>query len=440
MNLQRFVQKAHALNEWRIQPLLPPTITQPVLSLHREENRDKRLEYQDFLQQLATALQRYGTPAHRLQQAITDVSKVLGMEVHIFSTPTGLFMSFVSAHGQETSLHRVTGGELHLERQSDIDELVGGLIEGELSVCQARRRLEELAAGEERYSAWMMLLAFGVSGLSIAVLLGVGWLEVALSFVGGSGVGALTVGLGRFEQTSRLLPVISSFLTALFVTAMASFFGPIAQSAIHLSSIIILVPGLSLTVAMTEISTQHLASGTARLSGAMQVMLQLGFGLAVGNILGQKWFGVVANQSTGTLGPWFFWSMLPLASLSFLVLFRARPGDVGWIILAGFLAIGGSKLGTELLGDQIGPFLGAFSVALTANMFARTFKRPTSICMIPGIIFLVPGSIGLHSISAMFEKNTVGGMETAFTMMIVTVSLVFGVLFATLLLPPRRHL
>jgi uncharacterized membrane protein YjjB (DUF3815 family) len=59
--------------------------------------------------------------------------------------------------------------------------------------------------------------------------------------------------------------------------------------------------------------------------------------------------------------------------------------------------------------------------------------------LVPGILLLVPGSIGYVSMSSLMQRNTVAGIDTAFTMVISAVSLVAGLLIASILAPePRR--
>ena len=56
---------------------------------------------------------------------------------------------------------------------------------------------------------------------------------------------------------------------------------------------------------------------------------------------------------------------------------------------------------------------------------------------LPGILLLVPGSIGFWSLAALLESDVVSGVETAFRMVLVAVSLVAGLLLADAIVPPR---
>jgi hypothetical protein len=59
-----------------------------------------------------------------------------------------------------------------------------------------------------------------------------------------------------------------------------------------------------LTAAMIELSSQHLSSGTARLSGAFVIFIGMGFGVAVGDTVSQAVFGDPQIARAIPLPPW----------------------------------------------------------------------------------------------------------------------------------------
>ena len=59
---------------------------------------------------------------------------------------------------------------------------------------------------------------------------------------------------------------------------------------------------------------------------------------------------------------------------------------------------------------------------------------------VPGIILLVPGSVGLRSLFFVFERDVYLGLDTAFSLVVLLASLVAGLLFGNVLVSPRRSL
>jgi uncharacterized membrane protein YjjB (DUF3815 family) len=202
----------------------------------------------------------------------------------------------------------------------------------------------------------------------------------------------------------------------------------------------VLVPGLTLTTAMTEISTRHLVSGTARLTGAFVLFLTIGFGVALGGRVVEALAGPVVPVAPASLPAWTLLPALVAAPASFTVLFRARPRDFPWILAGGVVAFAGARLGAAGLGPELGAFVGAALVGAGGNLYSNVLRRPASVVVVPGIMLLVPGSIGFESLSSLLAADVVNGMEAAFRMTLVAVALVTGLLLANVLVPPRRDL
>ena len=80
-------------------------------------------------------------------------------------------------------------------------------------------------------------------------------------------------------------------------------------------------------------------------------------------------------------------------------------------------------------------FVAALGVALASSAYERWRQRPAPVVLVPGILLLVPGSIGYRSMSSLMERDTVSGIATAFTMILTAVSLVAGLLIAGVLVP-----
>jgi uncharacterized membrane protein YjjB (DUF3815 family) len=87
----------------------------------------------------------------------------------------------------------------------------------------------------------------------------------------------------------------------------------------------------------------------------------------------------------------------------------------------------------------IGTFLAAFAVTTASNLYARLFKRPGALIRVPGIILLVPGSLGFQ---IMNTAMTATGYRVgiAIPLMAALSALVAGILFGNLLVSSRRNL
>jgi uncharacterized membrane protein YjjB (DUF3815 family) len=134
------------------------------------------------------------------------------------------------------------------------------------------------------------------------------------------------------------------------------------------------------------------------------------------------------------------WLALPLAAVGFMILFRAKTKDYFWILGACLIAYFSAYFTTKYLSPELSPFVGGFLVGLAANLYARFMKHPAAMISMPGLILLVPGSIGFRGLSMLVEKNTLLGIDTTVQMFMIAVALVAGLLLASILIMPKRSL
>jgi uncharacterized membrane protein YjjB (DUF3815 family) len=124
-----------------------------------------------------------------------------------------------------------------------------------------------------------------------------------------------------------------------------------------------------------------------------------------------------------------------IAGLSYVLRLQVERRDAVWVICACVIAVLAAKGGALVLGSQLGAFAAALIVGMAGNLLTILFKRPAMVMQVPGIIMLVPGSIGFTSFEALFRANTVTGIETVFQMFVTAMALVYGLFVANLLLP-----
>jgi len=396
----------------------------------------------ELVMRLGRALHAAGSPAHRIEEGMEAAARRLGIAGQYFSTPTALFASFADAQGaRRTILERVQPGEVNLERMSDLDELLGRLAEGKLEPREATAELRRFDAAAPRYGALLTTLSFALASGAGAQFLGGGLREIAAA----TGVGLLTGILAslasRAVALGRLFEPLAALLASLVATIAAAMLPPLSVFLVTLAGLIVLVPGLTLTVSISELASRQLVSGSARLAGAVALFFAIALGVAVGAQVGAAIVGGhPAPVVPQPLGEMWRWAALVAAGLSFTVLLRARPRDVGWVLLAGVLAIEGVRLGAHVLGPQLSAFVGALLVGCGGNLYARLLRRPAAVMQVPGLIVLVPGSLGFRSLQALLERDVLSGVQTAFATTLVAIALATGILLANVVIPPRRLL
>ncbi|MCB9662444.1 MAG: threonine/serine exporter family protein [Sandaracinaceae bacterium] len=402
-------------------------------------------ENEAFVIAVARALHAYGQPAHRLEALLEALSEPLGTRGQYFCTPTAVFVAFGDPPSQRTYLVRSEAGEQDLSKLADLDALVSAVGRGELDATAGTEKLAAIVGRASQGSVLMRVLVHPLVAAPAALLLGGGPLEAAVA--GGIGllVGLLEWAAGRAEPIARLYLLLGSVVASVTAALAGMFMPDLAIQLATVAGIYMLMPGLSLTTAMNEVATGHLVSGTARFAGALVSFLSIAVGVSLGGAL-------IASLSRsaalpGTLPPRAaFWPFIGLlvALPAVMVLLRAQLRDALPTFLVATCAFSAGQLSTPLFGDALGPSLAATVSALVlglgSNAFARITDRPAALVMVPGILLLVPGTMGFRSVTSFLRRDVIAAVDTAFAVGLVAGALVTGLLIANLILPPRKAL
>lgn len=402
------------------------------------ENDQNNKEAITFAVALARALQTSGIPSHRLEENMALLNRHLGIHGQFFSSPGVMMASFDREEGMRTFILRASSDNLNLEKQEELAALTSRIIAGELTPSQGSAELARITQGSDRYGPLLTVFCFMISSGGAARLFGGGWREVLVSSLIGLGLGLLIQGAGRFQSIGNVLAPVAAICAMLLANGATLVLGGFSVHTATVTGLIVLIPGMSLTLAMTELATGHPVSGTSRLSNAMVLFLMLGFGIALGDKLGKLLPFQFLIEPPHPLPYWTQWVALTAVPIGFVVLFKAKPKDLGLVFLAAVYSYYSTGWGNAILGPELGGFLAALGLGLGSNLFARITKRPGNIILIPGIMLLVPGSIGYRSLSSLLARETLVGVETAFTMTLVAISLVAGLLFANVIFAKRR--
>lgn len=401
--------------------------------------RSQFLRRVKFVLKFGKALHSVGSPAHTLEGTMQDMCQLLGLKASIVSLPTAIFCSFSYEDEEITKIERVEPVGVNLGRLSKVDKVAKDVIQGSLTFEEGSTKLDEILNEPEPYGKRIRVFCFLFSAAGFMALFGGTWGDFTASILIGVLMGFLSLfrPIGLVAQLfEAIVALVSAFATYLLVKLVPG----LNVGVIILSSLIIFMPGLFITIAIAEIATQNLTSGTSRLVGGVMILLKLTFGVFIGSTMA-TWFHFPSlNLVFSSVPDWFAFAALPITALMSTVNFKAERSDWLWVTIAGIFGFSCSKIGSHFLGPELGIFFGGACVGAVSNIFARLQNRPSSIFQFPGIILLVPGSVGYRSLSFLFQKDITQGMETAFTMITLAMALVVGIFVGNIIIKPRKSL
>lgn len=398
----------------------------------------------DFVVELAGRLHAYGTTAHRLEGAVSAVAARLGLECGAWSNPTGMILAFgVAGGGRRDTVRvvRLSPGETDLYKLAEVDRVAEAVMSGAMDLDSGLRAMRALDRPPSRLSLLLTVLAFGLASASVGGLLRLPWLDIAVA--GGTGllIGLLEVATATRPRLKEASDALAAVIAGGIAVLAATFLGPLNLNTVIICSLIVLMPGLTLTNAVNELTNQNLVSGTARFAGAISTIVKLAIGMMVA-LTAAELLGLAPEIRAARPQPdWVEALALLLCCYAFALLFHCHRRDYPLVMVSaacGYLI--SSNIG-DAFGSHVGVFLAALTMTAAGNLYGRWSNRPGALVRVPGIILLVPGSASLRGLLTVLQQQDVqAGQEAALTALNILIALIAGLLFGNILAPTRRNL
>ncbi len=414
----------------------------PDIALSTNDPADPRAA-EAFITAFASAAHAAGIPAHRLEEMVDDLGVRLGLVIVTYSTPTMLMLGFGPLDRQRTVLMRVEPADVHLARLDELNTIERGVMSGRMSLAQAHVEVEALRhPPTEGKRALKLVLLWLLMSATLARFFGGGWAEMAAGAVIGALIGLLSIAWPRLTTGAPVFELLAAAVAAVVAAGAAhlaqSFDVQLSAYVAMLSGVVGLLPGFTLTVAVTELASRHLASGTARATAAASTLLQMAVGVALGSKVGESLFGPDPKLSPAALPEWTAIALLPVAAVVLAVYSYARPQRLWAIVVVSALGYFGARWGGDAFGPELGAAFGAFVVGLASRIHAELSACPQLVTLVPATLMLVPGSFGFRSVSMFLGADVTSAIEAAMRMLLIAMAISAGLLVAQAIGRPRR--
>jgi len=404
------------------------------------DGRTTRLDVRmTLLAAMARALSRYGETCDDIEEGLASCARALGLRAQFSVTPTVVLASFGEFMRERTLFMRISEGAIDLRGLSLVRALLFDVTDGRTTPDLGLSELRLIESSPSSYAWPLRVLGSALGAAALSVFLGGGGREFLVSLPVGLAVGLLVV-LGRRYTRLTLLTEVLAGLTAVSVAMLMSYLaGGFSVSTVSLAGVILLLPGMSITMGVAELTSRHLTAGTARLAGATVSLLNLSIGSLLGFTLYQR---VDLAQDMAPASEPVAPALLALAvvvmACSLVISTHARVHDAPLILGAVCLALAGARFGSWLIDPTVGVGIASLIVGLAANAYERVTRRAAALVLVPGLLVLVPGALGLRGVQD-FVGTAQGGMAVLADVLIIAASLVVGFALADTMLPGRKH-
>jgi uncharacterized membrane protein YjjP (DUF1212 family) len=392
----------------------------------------------EFLLVFTRAGHRAGYPTADLEERVVALGEALGLsEVQISSTPTLVEMSIGSLPHQQSYTLRVRPAVVDLDAIARLDDLVHDVLDARLGADGALAQLAYIEARPLRRPWFVQLGAYALAGAAVTPVLGGGWRDIAAGGVVGLFVGAVALAARRTARAESMIAPLAAVTASFAAGALVEVGLKASPDIVTLAALVTFLPGMALTIGVRELATEHLQSGVANTANALVQLLGLVFGVAVGRSIAASLFGPTHQPVPQTSFSGTYVLAAIVAGLAFTVTLRAQSRAAVVMCSATVIAILTNAAGKALLGAPAGVFLAALTIGVYGGVVGALLRRSPLVFIVPGVLILVPGSAGFKSVLQLLTGQTVSGIDAGFNTFVTAMSIAYGLMVATVILPRR---
>ncbi len=333
-------------------------------------------------------------------------------------------MVIVSRPGTAFATTTTVGGRpLTFRQAARASRLVRDLEAGRVPLAEAPSRIASIRAMPRRHPMVQNIIGTALISMGLAIVVRCPWWAIALAFVVGLLVGAMTGFMSRIPSAAAIAPFVTAFVSTLCVGAVANLFelGPVPLFAVC-APIAILVPGALITNALLELTATDIVTGAARLSYGIIILVFMAAGVFSGAALtglaidsdsaalvGQGASAVSAHPGWEALPSlWFSWLGVALLAVGVGLAFGAGSRLVLVSIAVMVGTYGVLRLLTPEMGNIVATGLTATLLFIAARALERlTLAVPATVSFQPAFLLLVPGTVGLVALTS-FDAEALG--------------------------------
>ena len=180
---------------------------------------------------------------------------------------------------------------------------------------------------------------------------------------------------------------------------------------------------------MVELAYGDMVSGSSRLIAGFVQLVLLTFGLAIGATLTGYLPGyLVYSAGDYAKVPWAPWVGVLVFGLGVYIHFSAPRNSLQWLILVLLIVFAAQRLTASLFGSEISGFFGTLVATPLGYLIQLRFRGPpAAVTFLPSFWLLVPGALGLLSVTRMLSDRT-AGIDGLITVVYVITSIALGTL------------
>lgn len=384
----------------------------------------------EFLFRLGRAYLACGEQTAKVEDLLRVTAAAYGMrKTRVVAFPTAVFISLHDSNGERVTLAESPPQMLRLDQMAAVYALGEEAQRGAVDPRQGLKRLAAIRRQKVRFGPVGHVAGHVILTLGLTLVLMPTPANLAAASVLGLIVGLLKL-LGP-DRTLLAVPVPVIAAATVSSLVFLAIRNGIAVDPIHalIPPLVTFLPGGMLTLGMLELAYGDMVSGASRLIAGFVQLVLLAFGLAIGAII-TGYVPADLVYSTGSYTPalWAPWIGVLAFGLGVYFHFSAPRDSLQWMMLVLLLAFGAQRLASVFFSSELSGFFGMLVATPLGYLIQYRFRGPpAAVTFFPAFWLLVPGALGLLSVTHMLS-NRAAGIDGMVTVLYVITSIALGTL------------
>lgn len=235
---------------------------------------------------IATKLIECGDEVNRVEEIINDIIISEGFkEPNVFGISTGLFYSFKDDKQIYTDVIRINKRGTNLKDIIIYTDIANKIINKEITIQNAIENIKNIKSKKHPI---IKILSAGLSTGFFSLLYGGNKIDFSIAFICGLVIQMITMTFKRTNIFHFLNSLICSFITTIIAIISIRVLNKGNLNNIVIGSIMLILPGLTLTNSIKDVLMGNLVAGTSRLSEAFFIALAISIGVVIAILLSTK--------------------------------------------------------------------------------------------------------------------------------------------------------
>lgn len=382
----------------------------------------------EFLFRLGQAYLACGEQTAKVELQLRRIATAYGMrKARVVAFPTAVFISIHDSSGERVTLAECETRSLRLDQMADIYSLGLVALGGKLDLREGLERLGAIRRQQPRFGKPGSIIGHMILTVGIAFVL----MPTATNLAAAAVLGLMVALLKLVDRGGSViavpLPVIASTMVSAMVFLAIRYGLPVDPVHAMVPPLVTFLPGAMLTLGMVELAYGDMVSGASRLIAGLVQLVLLAFGLGIGaTLIGYSPQDLLQTSTYYLNVPFAGWAGVVVFGCGVYLHFSAPKKSLHWLLLVLLAAFGAQRLATLFIGSEFSGFFGTLVATPLAYLIQMRFKGPpAAVTFLPSFWLLVPGALGLLSVTRMMSDQG-AGLYSMVTVVFVIASIALG--------------